>query len=126
MRTDWTAQARLIGHAADIVEVAASLPSFLLRDPRQTAAFLVDEAGAAREMRLTGTAPLARSTGLGFTGADDLTPAPGLLTLAPAGEAAPIPMPVRILVLTDDLTGQLMLGQNPILAGRRSGDSDEA
>lgn len=126
MRTDWTAQARLIGHAADIVEVAASLPSFLLRDPRQAAAFLIDEAGAAREMRLTGTAPLARSTGLGFTGADDLTPAPGLLTLAPTGEATPIPMPVRILVLTDDLTGQLTLGQSPTLVGRRSGGADEA
>ncbi|MGE8127421.1 glycosyltransferase [Methylobacterium sp. NPDC080182] len=119
-QADWRADGRLIGYEADGLTVVTCVPSFLVARTRATAAFLLGDGEAARELRLTGTAALARSPGLAFAATrGELTPVPASLTFEPLeidGSAAPIPAaretpsrPKAVLFLSDDLVGLIRL-----------------
>ncbi|MEE7503791.1 glycosyltransferase [Methylobacterium mesophilicum] len=119
-QADWTAEGRLIGYEPDGLTVASIVPSFLVARSRATAAFLLGAGDSARELRLTGTAALARSPGLGFAAfRGDLTPVPAGLTFVPlegaepsasvAAEGAEPSRQTAVLLLSDDLVGLIRL-----------------
>lgn len=121
---DWRADGRLIGYEADGLTVVTCVPSFLVARSRATAAFLLGDGEAARELRLTSTAALARAPGLAFTATRGaLTPVPASLTFEPLkidGSASPIPAPGKtpsrpkaVLFLSDDLVGLIRLAPAP-------------
>ncbi|KQS79839.1 hypothetical protein ASG32_24585 [Methylobacterium sp. Leaf361] len=119
-QADWRADGRLIGYEADGLTVVTCVPSFLVARSRATAAFLLGDGEAARELRLTGTAALARAPGLAFAATrGELNPVPASLTFEPLeidGSASPITAaretlshPKAVLFLSDDLVGLICL-----------------
>ena len=108
MAADWEAAGRIVGRAGERIEIATLLPGVLASGAHPTAAFLIGE-GEAAELRLERVTPLQIRPADAYSDRTGRLPAPVPVSLSfrdgrdlPSGVA-------RLLLLTDDGIGRIIL-----------------
>lgn len=108
MEADWETRGQVVGRACDRLEIATLLPGVLASGTHPAAAFWIGD-GLAIELRLERVTPLQLRRPVAYTDKTGRLPAPVPVSLSFREAAEPPVGDGRLLLLTDDGIGRIIL-----------------